>query len=205
MPFYTDHVYPYLVSWLGDPKPIRAVRRRIMPMAEGMVLEIGAGSGANFAYYDPARVSKLYALEPNPGMVQLAERTLRQTDLRAEFLGLPGERIPLTDGTVDTVVSTFTLCTIAGVEAAIQGIRRVLRPGGRFIFFELTRSTDPAVRHWQHRWESLAQRLFAGLSLTRDIPRLLTDCGFEIEQLDVAYLTSFPKAWACSCWGTAIA
>ena len=88
----------------------------------------------NFIHYDHARVSKVYALEPNPGMIRLAERQRRRTKLDIEFLDLPGERIPLDDSTVDTVVSTFTLCTVAGVVEALQGMGRVLRPGGKFIF-----------------------------------------------------------------------
>src|SRR5262245_32982165 len=131
MPFYRDHIYPHLVSMLGDPKPIREVRRRIVPLAQWKVLEIGVGQGVNFVYYDYARVSKIYALEPNPTMIQLASAAARRTELDVEFLGLPGERIPLEDGAVDTVISCFTLCTIPGVVEAIQGIERVLKPGGR--------------------------------------------------------------------------
>src|SRR5262249_1963922 len=111
MSFYRDQIYPHLVSRLGNPKPIQEVRQRIIPLAQGKVLEIGVGAGANFVHYDPAKVNKLYALEPNPGMLRLADRRRRQTALDVEFLDLPGERIPLADGTVDTVVSTFTLCT----------------------------------------------------------------------------------------------
>jgi ubiquinone/menaquinone biosynthesis C-methylase UbiE len=108
MLFYRDHIYPLLVDRLGDPPPIQKVRRQIIPLAQGTVLEIGVGSGANFVHYDPARVSKLYALEPNPGMIRLAERRRHRTKLNVEFLDLPGERIPLEAGAVDTVVSTFT-------------------------------------------------------------------------------------------------
>jgi ubiquinone/menaquinone biosynthesis C-methylase UbiE len=104
--------------------------------------------GANFVHYDPGRVTKLFALEPNPGMIRLAERQMHQTKLKVEFLDLPGERIPLEDGTVDTVVSTFTLCTIPGIAEAIRGIRRVLKPDGELIFFELGLSADPAVQRW---------------------------------------------------------
>ena len=203
MSFYTNHIYPYLVHTLGDPEPIRAVRRRVIPLAEGEVLKIGVGSGANFAHYDPARVSKLYALEPNPAMVRRAERRRRHLALDIAFLDLPGERIPLPDGAIDTVVSTLTLCTIPDVVAAIRGIRRVLRPGGRLIFFELMRAPDPSVLWWQELWEPIQYRLYAGLSLTRDIPALLAEGGFKIEQLDTAYLAPFPKAWTYSCWGAA--
>src|SRR6266566_1364805 len=112
MPFYRDRIYPHIVKGLGDPKPIRDVRERLIPLAEGTVLEIGVGPGVNFAHYNAARVNKIYALEPNPGMIRLAEPQRRQTKLDVEFLDLPGERIPLDDSTVDTVISTFTLCTI---------------------------------------------------------------------------------------------
>jgi len=205
MAFYRDTIYPQLVSMLGNPKPIRDVRQRIIPLAQGTVLEIGVGPGVNFVHYDPARVRKLYALEPNPAMIRLAERQRRRTTLDVEFLGLPGERIPLADGTVDTVVSTFTLGTIPGVEEAVRGIGRVLRPGGRLIFFELGRAPDPHVRRWQAWWAPIHHWVFAGLHLTRDIPALITQGGFQIEQIETAYLARFPKSWTYCCWGTAIA
>jgi ubiquinone/menaquinone biosynthesis C-methylase UbiE len=204
MSFYRDNIYPHLVSTLGDPRPIREVRQRIVPLAQGTVLEIGVGSGPNFVHYDPARVSKLYALEPNPGMVRLAEKHRRQTKLNVEYLDQPGERIPLEDGTVDTVVSTFTLCTIPGVVEAIRGIGRVLRPAGQFIFFEHGRSPDPRVRRWQQRWEPVLYRVFAGCHVTRDIPALIKQGGFQIEQTETAYLTRFPKSLAYCWWGIAI-
>jgi Methyltransferase domain len=123
MSFYRNRVYPHLVNLLGDPKPIQKIRQRLIPQAEGRVLEIGVGPGVNFAHYDSGKVSKLYALEPNPGMVRRAEKQRSQTQLAVEFLDLPGERIPLQDASVDSVVSTFTLCTIPGVVEAIQGFK----------------------------------------------------------------------------------
>ena len=203
MPFFRNHIYPRLVDWLGDPPPIQRVRRIIIPWAEGTVLEIGVGSGANFVYYDSSKVSKLYALEPNPGMIRLAQRERRRTGLNIEFLDHPGERIPLHDGTVDTVVSTFTLCTIPGIEDVIRGLGRVLRPGGRLIFFELGLAPDPAVQHWQKRLEPLHRWLFQGLYLTRDIPSLIRQGGFQIEQVEAGYLAKFPKSSSYCWWGTA--
>src|SRR5215212_4937480 len=102
MPFYRNYVYPYLVDLLGDPPPIYAIRQKVIPFARGNVLEIGVGSGANFIHYDSVRVSKLYALEPKPGMIWLAKVRLRRTNLNVEFLDLPGEHISLADKTVDT-------------------------------------------------------------------------------------------------------
>lgn len=203
MPFFRDEIYPRLVNMLGDPPPIREIRQKLIPMAEGKVLEIGAGSGANFVHYDATRVSKLYALEPNPGMIRLAQTQLHRTHLNIEFLDLPGERIPLEDDTMDTVVSTFTLCTIPGIGEAIQGLRRVLKPDGKLIFFELGRSPDPAVQRWQKRLEPLHRWLFQGLSLTRDIPALLMQGGFQISQMEMGYIAEFPKSSTYCWWGTA--
>lgn len=140
MHFYRDYIYPYLVDKFGDPPPIRKIREQIITLAEGIVLEIGVGSGANFPHYDPTRVSLLYALEPNLGMIQRAQFKQGQTRLNIQYLDLPGERIPLKDETVDTIVSTFTLCTIPDVTTAIRGLARVLKPDGRLIFFELGHS-----------------------------------------------------------------
>jgi ubiquinone/menaquinone biosynthesis C-methylase UbiE len=200
---YGNQIYPFLVSRMGDPKPIREIRKRIIGQAEGVVLEIGAGSGANFVHYEPTRVSKLYALEPNAGMIRLAERQRVRTRLDMEYLDLPGERIPLEDRSVDSIVSTFTLGTIPDVLAALRGMRRVLRPGGRVIFFELGLSTDLRVRRWQERWDPVAYRLFEGLHLTRDIPSILTQSGFEVEKMESMYLAAFPKSWTYCVWGTA--
>ena len=204
MTFYRDSIYPHLVDRLGNPPPIRKVRQQIIPLAWGNVLEIGVGSGANFPHYNPATVSLLYALEPNPGMRRLAERQRQRTQLQVEFLDLPGERIPLEDGTVDTVVSTFTLCTIPGIVEALQGVGRVLKPSGKLIFFELGRSPDPGVRRWQTWLEPVHHWLFQGLYLTRDIPALIRQGGFQIEQLETAYLSPFPKSSSYCWWGTAI-
>lgn len=204
MPFYRDKIYPLVVRALGDPKPIRDIRRRIVRLAEGRVLEIGVGPGANFVHYDPARVSKVFALEPNPGMRRLAERERLRTELDVEFLDLPGERIPLPDGSVDTVVSTFTLCTIPGVLEALRGVERVLKPGGRLIFFEHGLSPEPRVRRWQKASEPLTRWLFEGCHVTRDIPSLIEQSGFRTEEIETGDLAAFPKAWTHCWWGTAV-
>jgi len=204
MPFYKDYIYPYLVDTLGDPPPIRKIRQQIIPQAQGKVLEIGAGSGANFIHYDSTKVSKLYALEPNPGMIRLAERQRRKTKLNIEFVDLPGERIPLEDGILDTVVSTFTLCTIPGIVDALRGIGRVLKPTGKLIFFELGLSPDVAIQRWQKRLEPLHHWLFQGLYLTRDIPSLIIAGGFQIEKMEMGYVAQFPKSPSYCWWGTAL-
>jgi len=204
MPFYKDHVYPHLVSVLGNPKPIEDIRRRMVPLAQGSVLEIGVGPGVNFVHYDPAKVGKIYALDPNPGMLRRAGEQRRQLQLDIEFLDLPGERIPLADESVDTVVSTFTLCTIPGVVEAINGLRRVLKPDGQLIFLELGLSPDPSVRRWQKRSEPFFRWAFEGLYVTRDIPSLIGEGGFKIQQMDAGYVAPFPKSGSYCWWGVAV-
>lgn len=203
MGFYRDRVYPQLVTRFGDPLPIRVRRRQLLSQARGTVLEIGVGPGVNFVHYDPAKVRKLYALEPNPGMIRLAQERRRRTTLDVEFVDLPGERIPLADASIDTVVSTFTLCTIPGVMDAIRGVLRVLKPDGRLISFEISVSREPRVRRWQRWWEPAHQAMFAGLYLTRDIPSLLAKGGFHIDEAETGYIARFPKSWSHCCWGTA--
>jgi len=202
--FYQNRIYPRLVHWLGNPKPILDLRKQIVPLAHGIVLEIGVGSGANIAHYDVGRVIKLYALEPNPEMLQLAEEERRRTKLNVQFIDSPGERIPLDDGTVDAVVSTFTLCTIPAVVQAIRSIARVLKPGGKLIFLENSVAADPRVRRWQRWWEPIHHRVFSGLYLTRDIPSLIAAGGFRIDRMTSLYLADFPKSWTSCCWGSAV-
>ena len=202
MSFYKEQIYPHLVEALGNPKPIAEIRQRIIPLAQGDVLEIGVGPGVNFPLYDSAKVKKLYALEPNPGMLRRADEQRRKTNLQIEFLDLPGERIPLPESSVDTVVSTFTLCTIRGVVDAIRGLKRVLKPDGQFLFFEHGLAPDASVQRWQRRTEPLFKWAFDGCHVTRNIPELITQGGFKVEKLEQGYLAPFPKSGSYCFWGT---
>ena len=189
---------------MGNPKPIAEIRRRLLPLAEGDVLEIGVGPGVNFPHYDPIKVNKVYALEPNRGMMGRANEQRKRTSVQVEFIDLPGERIPLSDASVDTVVSTFSLCTIPAVADAIKGVRRVLKPNGKFIFFEHGLAPDVSVQLWQRRTEPLFQWAFEGCHVTRDIPKLISEAGFVIEKVENGYLAPFPKSGSFCWWGIAV-
>ena len=203
MPFYRERIYPHLVDALGNPPPIAAVRKGLIPIAQGDVLEIGVGPGVNFPLYDSAKVKKVYALEPNPGMFRRADEQRRKTSLSVDFIELPGERIPLPDASVDTVVSTFTLCTIPGVLDAIRGLKRALKPNGQFIFFEHGLAPDAPVQRWQRRTEPFFRWAFEGCHITRNIPELIAQGGFRIKQKEEAYLAPFPKCGSYCFWGVA--
>jgi len=200
---YTKRVYPILVARLGNPKPIQGLRRRMLAKAEGAVLELGFGSGVNLDYYDSERITRLYALEPNKGMTEIAEKHPNRAAFHITFLDLPGEHIPLADQSIDTVVTTFTLCTVADFEKVIGGIARVLRPKGRLIFIENTLSPDQSVQRWQKIWAVPLYHVFSGLDLTRDIPGVLQAGTFRLDELHTGYLSAFPKSWTHCCWGIA--
>jgi len=174
----------------------------VVPLASGEVLEIGVGSGLNFPFYDPSRVAKLWGLEPSAEMRRLAQGAVRSLPFEFEFIDLPGEEIPLDANSVDTVLVTYTLCTIPEVHAALRGMARVLRPGGRLIFCEHGAAPDAEVRRWQDRLNPIWRRLSGGCELNRSIPELIRSSGFAIEALETMYLPGWRPA-AFNYWGSA--
>ncbi len=193
MGFYGDHFEPALVSCACGMKAISRERAKIVPKASGDVLEIGFGAGHNAPFYDQSAVRRLYALEPSAGMRARARDRVAGLSVPFEWLDLPGEEIPLADASVDTVLVTFTLCTIPGAEAALAGMRRVLKPGGRLIFLEHGLSPDPGVAKWQNRLNGVWGKVGGGCHLNRDPAALIRAAGFEIEALDQHYAKGAPK------------
>jgi ubiquinone/menaquinone biosynthesis C-methylase UbiE len=189
---YTQVVFPRLCDWLLSRPAVARQRQELLAAARGDVLEIGFGTGLNLPLY-PAGVRAVTALDPNPGMGPLARRRIRQSGIRVDHRVLGGERLPFDPGTFDCAVSTFTLCSIAGVEAALGEVYRVLKPGGRFLFLEHGRSPDPAVRTWQRRLNRLEMWLADGCRLDRDIPGLVAAQPFATVRLDQFYLAGLPR------------
>ena len=202
MGFYDRHILPRVINLACGMTPIRHQRRKIVPEAQGRVLEVGIGSGLNLPFYDPARVERLWGLEPSPEMRRYAAKTAAGTPFPVEFIDLPGETIPLDDGSVDTVVITYTLCTIPDALRALGEMRRVLKPDGRLLFCEHGRAPDEAVRRWQDRLTPLWKRIGGGCHLNRDIPALLHQGGFQPFRLETAYLPG-PKPMSFNYWGAA--
>jgi ubiquinone/menaquinone biosynthesis C-methylase UbiE len=203
MGFYDRYIVPPLISMACGAKPIRKQREKIVPLAEGVVLELGFGSGLNLAHYDRSKVTKLFALEPAPGMLARARKTAANTDLPLEILAETAETLSLPAASVDTVLVTYSLCTIPDALAALEGARRALRPGGRLLFCEHGRAPDEAVRRTQARIEPIWRVIGGGCHLTRDIPALITGSGFEIETLDTMYLPGAPHWAGFNYWGSA--
>ncbi|MBY9065541.1 class I SAM-dependent methyltransferase [Hyphomonas sp. WL0036] len=199
------YVVPNLVSCACSSRPIMKQRAKVVPQAEGVVLEIGCGSGTNFKMYDAGKVEKLYALEPSPGMVVKARRTADELGIGKgiEFLETGAEKIPLADKSVDTAVITFVLCTIPDWKAALEETRRVLKPGGRVLFSEHGLAPDEGVAKWQRRVEPVWKALAGGCRLTRDTSAMLTEAGFALEGAETMYLPNTPKIAGFVSWGGA--
>jgi ubiquinone/menaquinone biosynthesis C-methylase UbiE len=203
MGLYGRYVVPALISLACGAKPIRKQREKIVPQAEGVVLELGFGSGLNLPHYDRAKVSKVFALEPAPGMLARARKAASHTDFPLEILAETAEALSLPAASVDTVLVTYSLCTIPDAIAALEGARRALRPGGRLLFCEHGRAPDEAVQRTQTRIEPLWKVIGGGCHLTRDIPALISGGGFEIEKLDTMYLPGAPRWASFNYWGAA--
>jgi len=174
-----------------------------VPLAAGEVLEVGVGSGLNFPYYDAGKIRKIWALEPSEGMRKLARRKLGQATLEVEFIDLPGEEIPLESKSVDTVLVTYTLCTIPQVAAALEGMRRVLKPGGRLLFCEHGAAPDLGVRKWQDRLNPAWKKVAGGCNMNREIPDIIRAAGFRIESDERMYVPG-PRILTYNYWGSAI-
>lgn len=203
MGFYDRHVLPRLLDVACGAPPIMKQRDKIVPGASGRVLEVGVGTGHNLPLYDAERVELVWALEPSHDMRARALRNERACPVEVHWLDLPGERIPLSDASVDTVVMTYTLCTIPGWEAALGQMRRVLRPDGKLLFCEHGAAPDAGVRRWQDRLNGFWQRIGGGCNLNRPIPELLHAGGFAIERLEAMYLPGTPRVAGFNYWGSA--
>ncbi|MBA4337718.1 class I SAM-dependent methyltransferase [Hyphomonas sp.] len=199
------YVVPNLISCACSSRPIMKQRAKVVPKADGVVLELGCGSGTNFAMYEAGKVEKLYALEPAPGMIVKAKRTAGELGIgkSIEFLETGAENIPLPDKSVDTAVITFVLCTIPDWAGALAETRRVLKPGGKILFTEHGLAPDEGISKWQRRVEPVWKSLAGGCHLTRDTLGLLREGGFRSDDAETMYLPNTPKIAGFVSWGSA--
>lgn len=203
MGLYDRYVLPHLIHLACGAGPIQKQRRKVVPHAAGRVLEIGVGSGHNLPFYAPDRVERLWALDPAPEMAKRARRAAEKVAFEVEIIGLPGDEIPLDDHSVDTVVMTYTLCTIPQTGPALRQMKRVLKPGGRLLFCEHGAAPDADVRRWQDRINTIWGKFSGGCHLNRDIPEVLRQGSFRVDTLDTMYI----PGWRPGCfnyWGVAV-
>lgn len=193
MSFYEDRILPHIIDKACSMGQVMKLRSQVVPSARGTVLEVGMGSAINLEFYDPQRVDLVYGLEPSDGMRRKAQDNLRRATVKVEWLDLPGEEIPLEDNSVDTVLLTFTLCTIPDWNTALQQMKRVLKPGGELLFLEHGESDQPGVKKWQHRITPAWKKVAGGCHLNRHIADLIREAGFEIRELENLYIPKAPK------------
>ena len=192
MGLYRERVLPRIINIACGTKTVEPLRRKVCAGLSGHVIEIGFGSGLNVPFY-PAAVTRVTAVEPSDVGWKLAAKRLAATGVPVQRSGLDGQVLPFADDSFDAALSTWTLCTIPDVAAALREVRRVVKPGGKLHFLEHGLAPDERVRHWQRRLDPLQQRVAGGCHFTRPIAELLMTAGFSIDELDVFYEKGAPK------------
>lgn len=203
MSFYERRILPGVIDFTCGMTATGKQREKVVPRAHGRVLEVGIGSGLNLKHYDRERVSAVIGLEPSPELRRIAERRARRAGVEVEWLPVEAERIPLRDASVDSVVVTFTLCTIPGIASALSEMWRVLKPGGELYFSEHGRAPEPRVAALQDRLTPYWQRFSGGCRLNRDVSAVIADAAFAIDALETMYMPYTPRVLGYMVWGSA--
>jgi SAM-dependent methyltransferase len=200
---YSRYIGPKVVSCLCSMEDISAERERVVPLASGIVLEIGIGPGLNLPFYNPELVTKVIGVDPNAAFLSLGEERREASLVPLEVIRAPAEALPLEDNSVDTAVVTYTLCSVDDPLQALKEIRRVLKPEGRMLFLEHGLSPEPDVARWQYRLNPIWRSLAVGCNLTRPVAELLRQAGFTFQNLDEYYLDGAPRTIGFHCRGIA--
>ncbi len=200
---YEKYLLPKLLDKCCSTKPINYQRNKIVPHVRGTVLEIGIGSGLNIPYYNKSNIHKVYGLDPSSELCEMAEKTACDHEIDINFLIDSAEEIKLVSNTIDTILVTYTLCSIPNLNEALNEIKRVMKPEAKILFCEHGIAPDLKVRKWQNRINPLWSKMFGGCNINRDIPLIFLDSGFKINNLQQMYLPSTPKIVGYNYWGAA--
>lgn len=202
MGFYDKYLLPKLVHFTCGQNPSMRQRKKVVPLATGRVLEIGIGSGLNIPFYDALKVEHLWGLDPSAEMWSIAQKNASEHHIEAEFIQSGAESIPLQRNSADTVLMTYTMCTIPDIHTALDEIRRVLKPAGKLIFCEHGKAPDLSIQRWQNRLNPVWKQISGGCNINRPIPELLEQSGFKSDDLQTMYLPGWKPA-TFNYWGTA--
>jgi ubiquinone/menaquinone biosynthesis C-methylase UbiE len=200
---YNKYILPKVLNCTCGSKPINYQRAKIVPLAEGVVLDIGIGSGLNIPFYNKSKIKYLYGLDPSKELIEMAKPLANLNQIEIEFLECGAENIPLLDNSIDTVLITYTMCTISNVSLANSEIIRVLKNDGKLLFCEHGLAPDKKVANWQKRINPIWTKIAGGCNLDRDIPNLITSSGLKIDNMEEMYLPSTPKFAGYNYWGVA--
>lgn len=203
MRLYSKYILPKVVNWACKQKPTQKQRSKIIPMANGNILEIAIGSGLNLPFYDNKKVKKLIGLEPSKEIWELNKHKSEKLGFAFEFVNAFAEEIPFSNNAFDTVVITYALCTIVDTQKALKEIERVLKPNGKLLFCEHGLAPDNKVAYWQNKITPYWKRIGGGCHLNKNIPKLLLENGFDISTLDQMYIPGWKPA-SFNYWGVAV-
>ena len=199
---YEKYLLPKLLDTCCSTKPVNYQRKKIVPYAAGTILEIGIGSGLNIPFYDKSKVEKIYGLDPSPELCEMAKQAADKNEINIDFLLNGAEEIKLKSNSIDTVLLTYTLCTIPNPLEALKEIKRVMKSDARILFCEHGIAPDKKVLKWQNRINPIWGKLFGGCNINRDIPNIFLESGFKIS-IEQMYLPSTPKIVGYNYWGNA--
>ena len=202
MGFYAKHVLPRCLDMACGMGPISKQRQKVVPFAHGMVLEIGIGSGQNIPFYNPDKVSKIIGVDPDEHIWKLSAARRTECPIEIDRIGLSGEEIPLDKNMADTVVVTYSLCTIPDPVKALKEMSRIMKPGGQILFTEHGKAPDANVHKWQNRIDPYWKKIAGGCHSGRDIPALFHQAGLTLDSLDEMYIPG-PKVLGYNYWGAA--
>ena len=203
MTFYERYCLPRLLDLACGVRPVRRQRDRIVPLARGEVLEVGIGTGLNLPHYRAEQIERIWGLDPATQMNRTTRKRLCGTGLDLELLALSAEQIPVENDRFDTVVLTYTLCSIPDPVAALREMKRTLRPGGRLLFCEHGLAPEPSIARWQRRLTPAWRRIAGDCHMDRDVPALLDAAGFKVDDLQQGYIPG-PRVLTYNYWGEAV-
>ena len=204
MSLYDKYVLPKFLNCACGSNPVALQRQKVVPLVEGKVLEVGVGSGLNLPFYDKSKIDELWGLDPSEELSDMARKVADRENIVVNFVSSGAEEIPLPDSYFDSVLITYTMCTIPEVARANKEIKRVLKRGGKLIFCEHGEAPDENIRKWQKRINPFWGLIAGGCNIDRKIPNLIQESGFDIVEMEEMYLPSTPKIAGYNYWGYAV-
>ena len=201
--WWDRHIVPHLIKSACSQGQLMKLRSKLVPLASGATLELGCGGGINMEFYDSSRIASFSGIDPSPVLLRMSRTAAAEHGIEADIRAGVGEAMPFSDAVFDTVVASFTLCSVQEQRAVLSEIRRVLKPSGVVLFLEHGAAPDSSVAKWQRRIEPLWKRISGNCHLTRPVTRAYENAGFTVERLNAGYIPKSPKPWAWVESGTA--
>ena len=203
MSLYDKYLLPHLLNCTCNQKPFIHQRKKVVPLAKGNILEIGIGSGLNIPFYEAEGIDKIWGIDPSEELVAMAKNQVKDDTPEIEFIISKAEEIDFDDAFFDTILMTYTMCTINNLSEAFTELKRVIKPTGKLIFCEHGMAPDKNVIKWQNRINTFWPKISGGCNINKEIPSIIESSGFSILDLENMYLPKTPKVLGYNYWGTA--